>query len=61
MSKLSKRIFAAKKKHAEKLEKLALLEKRDDVKLREDHLEKLAEVACPEYNNHSGVAPAFIY
>lgn len=49
------------RKNSEKLETLALLEKRDDVKIREDQLEKLAEIAIPEYINHAGVAPAHIY
>lgn len=50
----------------EKLEKLALLEKRDDVKIREDKIELAkiearAEIANPEYNPHAGIAPAYIY
>lgn len=45
----------------EKFENLALLEKREDVKIRENKIEKLAEIAVPEYNNHAGVAPAHIY
>ena len=54
------------KKSAEKLENLALLEKRDDVKIRQDkiELEKLearAALANPEYNPHAGIAPAYIY
>lgn len=41
------------------LEGLCLV--RDDVKIREDHLEKRAEIAAPECNNHAGVAAAHIY